>query len=508
VIYLRLLFLFLFFLSFAGRAQTNPAPIAEFLFNGEQVYKGPVRPKIYGARSTEDRFGNKDNALYLLGNPDSYINLGSDTILKNREATISLWLNIDQVIYKGSGIEVNPVLTTLSHAGDDFNEAFTIAYHFSVRKLHANTSFSEHQQSYVYPAQTSYLRRWYHAVITYDDKFLCFYLDGVLEGKVAKNFKSKFLNGDSILIGKREGLKNKRYFQGTIDDIQFFNRVLTPAQVQVLYNAPNPNKNAIIKKWIFGSFLFIFVLLILLYIVRERIRYAVRKERNKLLMRNRSYEQEIRILKAQMNPHFIFNALNSIQQFIITGDNEKSQLYLSKFSTLIRKLLDSTTKDSLLLKDEIELIERYIEIESLRFGGVFEFETKLSESLTDREIYIPHFLIQPFVENAIWHGLLPKKGEKKLIIAFALSNEHELTAIIDDNGVGRQTPGKKGHLSKSSLAIDFISQRLQLLGKMYNRTYALKIVDKLTETGVPLGTTVILTIPILNQPHHVKDNNN
>src|SRR6187551_2821818 len=114
----RLLHTLLFLLPLTSGGQIRNGLTAEFLFNeGDIKTKGSIQPKIYGAQPTEDRFGNRNCALYLLGNPDSYINLGSDTILKPREATISLWLKIDQVIYKGSGIEVNPIITTLSHAG-------------------------------------------------------------------------------------------------------------------------------------------------------------------------------------------------------------------------------------------------------------------------------------------------------------------------------------------------------------------------------------------------------
>src|SRR5204863_9458592 len=116
------------------------------------------------------------------------------------------------------------------------------------------------------------------------------------------------------------------------------------------------------------------------------------KEKNQLL--NNWYEQENRVLSAQMDPHFIFNSLNTIQQFIITNDNDKAQLYLSKFSRLIRKILESNTQEHITLAEEIDIIEKYLEIESLRFNNVFKYHISVDQGIDANKLKIPHFLIQ------------------------------------------------------------------------------------------------------------------
>jgi LytS/YehU family sensor histidine kinase len=197
-----------------------------------------------------------------------------------------------------------------------------------------------------------------------------------------------------------------------------------------------------------------------------------------------------------MNPHFVFNSLNVIQQFIITNDNEKAQLYLSKFSRLIRKLLESNTRDTINLLDEIDILEKYLEIESLRFDHVFKPVIEVENDLSSTTTFIPIMLIQPFVENAIWHGLIPQKKEKKLTVKFELLDDKTLYCTIDDNGIGRK-PLKEINPNKTrSLGIQFIQQRLELLSKIYKKNYYVRIIDKKSPTGESDGTTVVLTIPI------------
>jgi len=294
------------------------------------------------------------------------------------------------------------------------------------------------------------------------------------------------------------GPKNKRYFQGTIDDVSIYNRVLTPKEVMDLYNAPNPNKSAIITRWIFYSAGALFFLMLILLLIKWRINKAVIKEKEKNQLRNNWYAQENKVLTAQMDPHFIFNSLNTIQQFIIINDNEKAQLYLTKFSRLLRMILENNLKDSISLEEEIELIKQYLEIESLRFNNVFNYDIVVDEKMEPDKIHLPRFLIQPFIENAIWHGLLPKEGSKHLSISFKIVNERALSCIIEDNGVGREEAKKRETIGKGkSLAITFIEQRLQLMAKIYKTDYGILIVDKINHTGESQGTRIIATIPIL-----------
>lgn len=487
--------------SFSMKSQDTEGLVARYTFNDNNGLDdiGTNYARLSNVTPTADRFGNTDFAVYLLGNIDSYIDLGSSAALKPPKGSISLWARIQTVTYNGKGISGNPIIQARSHAGDDFNEAYSIGYNFDLEHLAVATSLSERYQAYVHTDKTTTLREWHHVVLTYDDEYLCFYLDGNFEGKVVKNFRSAFLEDDPVLVGICSDNKNERFFCGSVDDIEIYDRVLGPEEVAALYNAPNPNRYARLLNWILafaGIFLFI---TLAVWSIRRYIAAAIKKEREKDKLRNHWYEQENRILKAQMNPHFIFNSLNTIQQFIIVNENTKAQVCLSKFSKLTRKLLESNTRDSISVKDEIELCESYLEVESIRFSSVFSYSIHINEGLDISNIHIPHFLIQVFIENAIWHGLLPKDGAKQIEIGFRRIDEQTLCCTIDDNGVGRKTP-KPVEIpgEKTSLAIGFVQQRLSLYSRIKERDYGVDIIDKFNEAGQSEGTRAVLTIPILS----------
>lgn len=476
--------------------------VARYSFNNNNGKDdmGKNNAKLYNVLPSKDRFGNPDFAYYCWGNLDSYINLGSSNILKPRAGTISLWARINMVTYNGKGIRGNPIITARSHTGPDFNEAYSIGYNFDLKHLTAATSLSELHQSYVHPDKTSSLREWHHLVMTYDDNFLCFYQDGIMEGKVSKNFKSVFAEGDPVLVGICVDAKNVRMFCGSVDDIEIYNRVLSTDEILQLYNSPNPNTSKLVLKWALIFLIVALAVFLIIWLIKQRINRLVNIEKEKNQLQNRWYEQENRVLTAQMDPHFIFNSLNTIQQFIITNDNEKAQLYLSKFSRLMRKILESNAKETISLREEIEIIEKYLEIESLRFNNVFKYNISFGDKLDPAAVFIPHFLIQPLIENAIWHGLLPKTGNKELIVAFEKMNDKTLICVIEDNGIGRKVRKiSEGAEKKSSFAISFIEQRLLLMSKMSGKEYKIDIVDLKDAESNAAGTRVIMTIPIIKQ---------
>ncbi|WP_298315202.1 sensor histidine kinase [uncultured Aquimarina sp.] len=167
----------------------------------------------------------------------------------------------------------------------------------------------------------------------------------------------------------------------------------------------------------------------------------ISEEKNKAqinLMQSSIEASELKIiaLKAQMNPHFIFNVLNSINNYILKNDIEKASDYLTKFSKLIRKVLTNSTKNTIPLSQELAIIKSYIELERLRIKGGFSFSFEQTEDLLIAEI--PPLCLQPYIENAIWHGLNHKKGDKQLLIRISRLNEEIIKIIIIDNGVGRK----------------------------------------------------------------------
>jgi hypothetical protein len=495
--YLTYIFIFL---AAALFSQVKNGLVANYSFNDGTAKDnaGKNNAKTVGVSFSEDRFGNPESACDLQGAYGSYLNLGTDSVLKPRIGSISLWVNIGMAIEAGEGYKMNPLILTKCAPTDDFFEAYCIYYDYGRNKFTAGTTLSERNQAGIAQISNPKFNKWYHLVMTYDDDFLMLYLNGKLQNKITKGFPTRFLQSDSVMVGNSANTKNKRFFAGSIDDICIYNKVLSVKEIEELYNAPNPNKYAALFQWvfIFISGILIIVGVIVLFVRRYKKRFEKEIEKNRL--QNKIYELEIKAMKAQMNPHFIFNSLNSIQQFILEKDDDNAYNYLSKFSMLVRKILETNTKESITLADEIEILKGYLEIESLRFSNAFEWEIITDPKLVADKIHIPHMMIQPFVENAIWHGLLHKKGEKKLTLLFSYIDEGKLQCLVEDNGAGRDAVKKEAATTKRSLAIDFIKQRLELLGKMKKTEYSLFIKDKKEPDGTNGGTIVELTLPILN----------
>lgn len=210
----------------------------------------------------------------------------------------------------------------------------------------------------------------------------------------------------------------------------------------------------------------------------------------KAAVRHQIAEIKAEALRAQMNPHFIFNSLNAIQELIITENYTSSYEYLSKFSRLLRMVLHNSEKNLIPLSHEIEMCRLYLELESLRFKHSFHYTIEIEERIDPDSILFPCLLLQPFIENAIWHGLLPKEGEKKLAISF---NEEKgcLICLITDNGVGREKAaaikaGKMGMQHTPSKGIGLVQQRLEALKTAGASIALVEIEDHKT----PDGTTV------------------
>lgn len=204
-------------------------------------------------------------------------------------------------------------------------------------------------------------------------------------------------------------------------------------------------------------------------------------------------------IKSQMNPHFFYNALNTIQYFIFTNDRQNASMYLSKFSKLTRMILEMSDKEHVLLQEEINALRLYLDIEKVRFDGDFEFSIEVDSSTDIDLIRIPSMIIQPYVENAIKHGLLHKKGEKKLALSIR-RNEGDLEIIIDDNGIGREMANELNNRKNEHhrpFATSANQKRLELLNKGRNAAVGVTYIDK-SKDGRPEGTTVVITIPINN----------
>lgn len=211
---------------------------------------------------------------------------------------------------------------------------------------------------------------------------------------------------------------------------------------------------------------------------------------------------QLTALRSQMNPHFIFNALNSIQQFILTGNVDDTNKYLSKFSRLQREILNQSDKHFISLEKEIEMLTLYLQLEQLRFDKGFEFKIVIDREIDISEIKIPPMIMQPFVENSIWHGLMSQKVDKKILVEFVLQSENILLAKIKDTGIGRVASAKlkEKNTTKnqySSRGLSLITERLRILQQQYDKPFGASISDITDSAGNILGTEVILSIYIL-----------
>lgn len=217
------------------------------------------------------------------------------------------------------------------------------------------------------------------------------------------------------------------------------------------------------------------------------------KRQRELSRQNELNSSRLTALRSQMNPHFIFNALNSIQDLILKGDVENSYSYLTTFSNLVRKTLDYSDKDFIDFEQELRLIELYLSLEKLRFKTDFEFQIDRGNV---EDILVPPLLIQPFIENALVHGLLHKEGLKILQIKFQIQ-EH-LTCTIEDNGIGRaralQIRQRQG-AGYESFSGKAIGKRFEILSKVFEGDFGY-VYEDLEEKSQPTGTRVRLTIPL------------
>lgn len=240
------------------------------------------------------------------------------------------------------------------------------------------------------------------------------------------------------------------------------------------------------KTWWFISASLLFALLSIYWIIKLRLN-KIRKE---AALNQQLSEFELKALHAQMNPHFIFNCLNSIKSLILYNRNKEASEYLNKFSSLVRQNLDHSRKQFLTLQQNIDYIKQYVEIESLRFDDL-KFELTVAAEIDTLDAKIAPMLIQPLIENAIWHGLQSRAGNKNLKINFT-TNGSEIICEIEDNGVGiNQTQNHRA--DHNSIGIENIQKRIDLLNEKYHLDYSLKIKDRSEDHEHETGTLVTLS---------------
>jgi len=221
--------------------------------------------------------------------------------------------------------------------------------------------------------------------------------------------------------------------------------------------------------------------------------------RDRALQRDKkilTLEQDM--LRSQMNPHFIFNSLNSIKLYIINNEKENAVYYLNKFSKLIRKILIASKEKETSLQEELDTMQLYMNIENIRFDNQIEFKINVDEAINTEVTKVPSLILQPFLENALWHGLSSKESDKKINLNVFKNSKDHITVEIVDNGIGRIASKKireSKKLKRKSVGIDITKERLANFSKAFENSYTLNI-DDLYEHDSPSGTRVTLNIPV------------
>lgn len=238
------------------------------------------------------------------------------------------------------------------------------------------------------------------------------------------------------------------------------------------------------------------------WLYRYRIQQFRKKEKLKTQYEKKLANVEMTALLAQMNPHFLFNSLNSIDSYIIRNESGKASEYLNNFARLMRLILQNSRSNYITLKDELEALDLYLQMESLRFREKFKYSIITDETIDLSAVVIPPMLVQPYVENAIWHGIMHKTDGQPGLVEIYISQDlrNNLICVVRDNGIGRakaealkaQNPGNR----KRSMGMQITRDRIEMINKLYNTTTEVMITDLVNDAGEAAGTEVRLVIPV------------
>ncbi|MEO8067499.1 MAG: histidine kinase [Flavobacteriales bacterium] len=216
--------------------------------------------------------------------------------------------------------------------------------------------------------------------------------------------------------------------------------------------------------------------------VLEALNTELRDQKERIEGINRLLQ--LKVLRTQMNPHFIYNSLNAIHNLVRKGESVAASAYLDGFARLLRMVLDHSVKDRVPLEDELEFLRQYLKLEAMRFEDGLDYSVDADRALLDDDLFVPTLIVQPFVENAVWHGLASKQGERRLRVSFAM-RDGKLVCTVEDNGVGRDAAPKRSHPDGSaSVGLQLTNERLQLLA------YKLEGTGRITFTDLMDGVVV------------------
>ncbi|NIG52456.1 sensor histidine kinase [Chitinophaga sp. Cy-1792] len=214
------------------------------------------------------------------------------------------------------------------------------------------------------------------------------------------------------------------------------------------------------------------------------------------LLRKQLANMKLTTLKSQINPHFVFNCLNGIHSAILTGENDRAKEYVSGFARLLRMVLLHAGTNLLSLREEMDMLDYYLRLERLRTSEAFNYSVEIDPDISPAAIRLPGMLIQPFLENAIWHGLMAKEGAKQLCIRWKQLQENTILCEVEDNGIGRDLASLRCNIdlksgaSHQSKGMEICLERIELYRSTFNSRCFIDIEDLLNENKAPVGTRV------------------
>ncbi len=249
------------------------------------------------------------------------------------------------------------------------------------------------------------------------------------------------------------------------------------------------------RSWWFLTLTFLSVLAIVIAFYKYRISQIREREAIRANLNQRIAEAKMEALRSQMNPHFIFNCMSSLKSYVEKNETEKASLHISKFSRLLRQVLDQAKSDDIVLNEELDTLQRYVELEQMRYKN-FDFQVDIQSGVPVHEIKIPPLIVQPYIENAIWHGLQYKTAGKGKLLLQVVMLEGECRITVEDNGIGRlaSMEDKKKSLNlHTSHGMNVTAERIALFKLKHENNARIDIIDLCDTEGNATGTRVVLT---------------
>ncbi|WP_308131650.1 histidine kinase [uncultured Flavobacterium sp.] len=297
-------------------------------------------------------------------------------------------------------------------------------------------------------------------------------------GEKSIELYENFFENFESLIKSDNSLVDSKVFQVTEDRIKHLEKE------RALKDELISKKNTF-NYFLLGSV----VLMVLLFVFIVKALYSIKTKNKKIALQS---------LRREMNPHFIFNSLNSVNQFISENKELEANKYLTSYSNLMRNMMENSNKDFVTLNNEVEQLKKYLDLEHLRFNEKFDYEIIIDDALDGDAVLVPNMLLQPHLENAIWHGLRYKEGKGFLKLDFKLKN-NIVKVIVDDNGIGLtkskelKTTNQKVHESRG---MTNTRERISLLNELYKKNISLKISEK---ENPETGTRIEISFPLIDR---------